>query len=200
MARARPPSFNVCRTLLSAQGHDVLALREPGGTALGEVVRGVVLEGRGAMDERAELLLFCASRAQLVAERIQPHLAAGGVVLCDRYADSTLAYQGYGRGLDLAVLRGILDFATRLVRPDLTIYFKIEAEAGLRRRAVGGGVNRLDAENLAFHQRVCAGYAALISEDPDRWAVIDAGQGIDAVSDAVRVLIAGRVPGGNTKN
>jgi len=127
---------------LKEQGRDVLQVREPGGTALGEAVREILLQGRGAMDARAELLLFCASRAQLVSESILPHLDAGGVVLCDRFADSTLAYQGYGRGLDIALLRTLLDFATRRRWPDLTLYFDIEAEAALARRVADSVAER----------------------------------------------------------
>lgn len=180
---------------LTGQGHRVLALREPGGTSIGEAVREVLLHhrGGGAMDARAELLLFCASRAQLVAERILPHLETGGVVVCDRFADSTLAYQGYGRGLDLALLRTLLQFATRELRPDLTLYFDIDAETGIGRRATGGGVNRLDAESLDFHRRVQAGYQTLIAAESARWAVIDARNDIDAVAEAVRTAVAAAI-------
>ncbi len=137
------------------------------------------------MHARTELLLFCASRAQLVAERIKPHLAAGGIVLCDRFADSTLAYQGYGRGLDLAELRTILRFATQGLTPNLTLYFDIDSETGMSRRASGGGVNRLDAESLDFHRRVRSGYLEMAAAEPARWVVIDASADIQTVFQAV---------------
>lgn len=121
---------------LREQGHEVLLTREPGGTSIGDRVRALLLEhsGESAMQPRTELLLFCASRAQLVAEVIRPWLTQGGIVLCDRYADSTLAYQGYGHGLDLPTLRTILDFATASLKPDLTIFLDLDPELGLIRR------------------------------------------------------------------
>ncbi len=180
---------------LRGRGCNVLALREPGGTAIGEAVREVLLHHRVdvSMDARAELLLFCASRAQLVAERIEPHLRAGGVVLCDRFADSTLAYQGYGRGLDLALLRSLLAFATRGIGPDLTLYFDVAPEIGLQRRAQGGGVNRLDAESLDFHRRVRQGYVELMAADATRWARIDAAAPLEDVSRATLACVTERM-------
>jgi dTMP kinase len=179
---------------LTAQGCSVLTVREPGGTQLGESVREILLQGRGGeMDARAELLLFCASRAQLVAERILPHLEQGGVVLCDRFADSTLAYQGYGRGLDLDLLRTILDFATCGRWPDLTLYFDLDVETALARRAADGEVNRLDSESVEFHRRVRAGYEQLAACDPRRWVTVDARQPIDAVEAAVLRAVESRM-------
>ena len=183
---------------LTAQGRAVLPVREPGGTELGESVRELLLQGRGGvMDARAELLLFCASRAQLVSERILPHLEAGGVVLCDRFADSTLAYQGYGRGLDLKVLRDVLNFATRERWPDLTLYFDLEVETALARRNADGEVNRLDAESLDFHRRVRAGYLELAARDPQRWCIIDARPPADAVEHAVNDAVAAHLAMGD---
>ena len=123
---------------LRDRGCDVLAVREPGGTSISEQIRDVLhsLDNR-EMQPRTEILLYCAARAQLVGQVIRPHLQSGGVVLCDRYADSTLAYQGYGRGLDLPTLRMILDFATGGLKPDLTFYLDIDVEAGLKRKKVG---------------------------------------------------------------
>ena len=161
---------------LSSLGHDVLAIREPGGTPIGDKVRAILMDRQNTtLNARAELLLFCASRAQLVADRIQPHLDHGGIVVCDRFADSTLAYQGYGRGLDLCTLRSLLDFATFGVKPDLTLYLDVDPHTGLLRRARDkGGMNRLDAEPIEFHERVRRGYLALAAEEPQRWVVIDA--------------------------
>jgi dTMP kinase len=134
------------------------------------------------MDARTEILLYSASRAQLVAQSIQPALEAGHIVVSDRYADSTLAYQGYGRGLDLEVLRAITAFATRGVLPDLTLYLDVAPEEGLqRRRAEGGEWNRLDAEASDFHRRVRAGYLELASSDPQRWVIVDAARPVEEV-------------------
>ena len=175
---------------LEGRGHSVLALREPGGTEIGERIRDVLHDHRHAdMDARAELMLYCASRAQLMAARILPHLERGGVVVCDRFADSTLAYQGYGRGLDVGFLRQLLEFVTRGRWPDLTLYFDIDASASLRRRAQGGEWNRMDAESEAFYRRVQAGYAALIAAEPARWARVDAAQSREAVGAAVRQCV-----------
>lgn len=171
---------------LESQGRRVLALREPGGTEIGERIRDVLHDHKHAdMDARAELMLYCASRAQLMSARILPHLEAGGVVVCDRFADSTLAYQGYGRGLDVNFLRQLLHFVTRGRWPDLTLYFEIDSAVSLRRRADGGEWNRMDAESEAFYRRVQVGYAELIAADPARWIRVDATQAPDAVGAEV---------------
>jgi dTMP kinase len=187
--------FRLLQDWLRQQGRDVLALREPGGTAIGEAVRDVLLHHKAgaAMHANTELLLFCASRAQLVAERIKPHLAGGGIVLCDRFADSTLAYQGYGRGLDLVMLRTILAFATQGLQPDLTLYFDVDPVIGLSRRASGGDVNRLDAEPSEFHTRVRRGYVMLADSDPNRWRVIDGNAAVSAVFERASQEIATRI-------
>ena len=146
------------------------------------------------MNPRTELLLFCASRAQLVAEVIRPHLEQGGVVLSDRFFDSTYAYQGYGHGLDIKKLRTIVDFATGGLMPDLTVYFDISPEEAItrRRRAslFGEEFNRLDAMELAFRERVYDGYRKLMKRDKARWAVIDAQQSIAAVQVELREVLA----------
>lgn len=172
---------------LHAQGNDVTQLREPGGTRIGDAVRVILHDHENNnMDARAELLLYCASRAQLIAERVQPRLAAGGIVLSDRFADSTIAYQGHGRGLDIAFLTTLLKFATRGLTPDLTLFFDMDVEQALaRRRTSGGEVNRLDTETLDFYKRVRAGYAALIAQSPARWLVIDAAGTPDEVTAAM---------------
>jgi dTMP kinase len=179
---------------LRTQGQNVVAVREPGGTRIGDMVREILHDrAHTAMDARTELLLYCASRAQLIAEQIEPHLREGHVVLCDRYADSTLAYQGYGRGLDMDFLRALLRFATHGIAPDLTIYFDVDPEHGLeRRRASGTALNRIDAETLDFHRRVRAGYHQLISENPGRWVVVDASQSQDAIAAQVREAVEKR--------
>ena len=128
-----------------------------------------------SMNPRTEILLFCAARAQIVSEVIRPQLEKGLVVISDRYADSTLAYQGYGHGLDLEVLRGILTFATGGLSPDLTLLLDVDVETGLARRQQGGGEwNRLDDYALAFHRRVRNGYLELAAAEQRRWVRIDA--------------------------
>ena len=180
---------------LRAQGRDVTQLREPGGTRIGDAVRAILHDHENAnMDARAELLLYCASRAQLIVEQVQPRLAAGGVVLSDRFADSTIAYQGHGRGLDIAFLTTLLRFATRGVSPDLTIFFEMDVEQALARRRTGGGeVNRLDTETLDFYKRVREGYGALIAQSPARWLVIDAAGSPDEVTARMIDAVQSRV-------
>lgn len=179
---------------LRQQGCKVLTTREPGGTAIGEQVRAVIHDlGNTAMHPRTEILLFQAARAQHVEQVIRPHLNSGGVVLCDRYADSTLAYQGYGRQLDLAALVTLIDYATGGLKPDLTLLFDLDVEEGLRRRARGGEWNRLDALDLAFYQRVRLGYGELVRAEPVRWVVVDASRTPEEVQDAVRVVVGERL-------
>lgn len=173
---------------LSARGYDVLATREPGGTRIGEQIRAILLNpDHTEMVPAAEILLFSAARAQIVQEVIIPHLRRGGIVLCDRFADSTLAYQGYGHGLNLEVLRIITAFATAGLTPDITFYLDIPVEEGLRRKAQAGKAewNRLDQQELAYHQRVQEGYRQLISAEPARWVIIDARGSIEAVHTQV---------------
>jgi dTMP kinase len=136
-------------------------------------------------------LLFSAARAQHVAQVIGPHLARGGVVLCDRFADSSLAYQGYGHCQDLEVLRIISRFATGNLVPDLTIYLDVPVEVGLRRKAGGSGDawNRMEQKEIAYHERVRAGYLAMAAQEPERWVVIDAAGDVAAVQSAIRERI-----------
>jgi len=169
---------------LRGQGHDVIYVREPGGTAIGDQIRQIVHDVRNVeMQPRAELLLYSASRAQLVEQVIRPHLARGGIVVCDRYADSSLAYQGYGRGLDLDMVQRIQAFATGGLTPDLTFYLDLDVEEGLRRRLASRAEwNRLDDQELDFHRRVREGYARLIAADTTgRWRVINAARSVDEV-------------------
>ncbi len=180
---------------LRGRGIPLLVTREPGGTEIGEQVRAILSDLKNtAMHPRAEILLFQASRAQLVEQMIRPHLEKGGVVLCDRYADSTIAYQGYGYQLvDLALLREIVSFATGGLQPDLTLLLDLDVEEGLRRRAKGGEWNRLDAYELAFYQRVRQGYHEMARAEPDRWVIIDAGKPPDQVQAAIRSVIMQRL-------
>jgi dTMP kinase len=171
---------------LRSQGFDVLLTREPGGTAIGEQVRAILTRlDNTEMNPRAEFLLFSAARAQIVHETIKPHLDGGGVVICDRFFDASLAYQGYGHQLNLEALRSITTFATAGMVPDLTLLLDLPVLEGLRRREQGGNWNRLDAYDLDFHQRVRDGYHALAKLDTQRWAVIDASQPFDQVREII---------------
>ena len=180
---------------LTAQGRDLVVTREPGGTPIGDQVRDVLHSiENSAMTPEAEILLYSASRAQLVGEIIRPALAAGGSVLCDRFYDSTLAYQGYGRGLDLEWLRTITAFATGGLKPDLTIFLDLESRAGLARRRSGGEVNRMDLQAQAFYERVREGYLALIAAEPERWVVVDGNRPVDTIQAELRRLVLDRLP------
>lgn len=179
---------------LRQEGYTVLPTREPGGTSIGEQVRAVLNRlDNEAMHPRTETLLFLSARAQLVEEVIRPALARGEVVVSDRYADSTLAYQGYGHGNDLQVLRQLLNFATGGLWPDLTLLLDVDAETGLRRRQSGGDWNRLDAYELQFHRRVREGYLQLAACQPERWVKIDAAQPAEAVQEEIRRVVTARL-------
>jgi len=172
---------------IEALGYDVISTREPGGTELGEVARALtrkpaifrrfhrVLTGVDwkATDPLAELFLMSAARAQLVGQVLLPALSRGGVVICDRFDDSTLAYQGYGRGLDLATLGAVNAVATRGLRPALTVLIDVPVEIGLRRKRAEVGHDAIGDEALPFHERVRAGYIALAAAEPGRWMVVD---------------------------
>ena len=181
---------------LRERGLAVLTTREPGGTAIGDRARAILLDHAASeMSPEAEVLLFSAARAQLVNEVIRPHLARGGVVLCDRFANSTMAYQGYGHGLPLDKLATITSFATGGLQPDVVAYLDIDVQAGLRRKQQhaqddGGQWNRMEAKALAFHERVRAGYLAMAAADPARWLVVDAGQSVDGVQEFLRGRVA----------
>ncbi len=177
---------------LRKEGFDVLLVREPGGTPIGDQIRAVLHDHANVgMLPNTELLLFSASRGQLVGEVIRPALERGAIVLCDRYADSTYAYQGYGLGLNVNALRVITAFATGGLVPDLTFCLDLPVAEGLRRKrmAYESGAsewNRIDARDLAFHKRVHAGYHELVKRDPARWVVIDATQTFEKVAGEIR--------------
>ena len=186
---------------LREQGCDVITTREPGGTRIGDGVRALLLNpDHVEMQAEAEILLFSAARAQLVGEVIRPHLARGGVVLCDRFADSTLAYQGYGRGLDLGALRMITSFATGNLVPDLTICLAVPVLDGLRRKrataaaAASDDWNRMEREELEFHERVRTGYLELARTDGGRWWVVDARQSVEQAQAAIRARVQQLLP------
>jgi dTMP kinase len=183
---------------LAAQGCDVLATREPGGTRIGDAIRALLLDpAHTEMQPAAETLLYSAARAQIVGQVIRPHLERGGVVLCDRFADSTLAYQGYGRQLDLDTLRRITAFAIGDAWPDLTIYLDLPVVEGLRRKQSCSQVewNRMEREQQEFHERVRLGYLALARAEPQRWLVLDGMQPVAEIQERVRTAVASRLAG-----
>ncbi|GMQ77620.1 MAG: dTMP kinase [Anaerolineae bacterium] len=168
--------------------YTVVVSREPGGTNIGEQVRSCLHDVNNRnMAPEAEVLLYSASRAQYVSEVILPALESGAIVLSDRYADSTIAYQGYGRGLDLKALRQIIRFSTGGLKPNLTFLLEIGVEDGLERREIGGAeMNRMDLQSISFYERVEKGYKALVAAEPDRWVIIDANRPKDVVQDDIR--------------
>ncbi|MGV8049373.1 MAG: dTMP kinase [Anaerolineaceae bacterium] len=175
---------------LCEQGYPVLTTREPGGTEIGDQIRQVLVSlDNQALQPRTEILLFLASRAQLVEEVIKPALQDGKIVLCDRYGDSTLAYQGYGHGLDLTFLRFMLAFATDNLKPDLTLLLDLDVEVGLLRKKREDEWNRLDAYEVSFHKRVQRGYYELAAQEPERWRVIDAAQSKESVQLSLRQVV-----------
>lgn len=179
---------------LRLRGWNVLTTREPGGTLIGDQIRAVLSDLKNTgMRPRTETLLFQASRAQLVDEVIRPWLASGGVVLCDRFADSTLAYQGYGHCVDLSELAGLIRFATGGLIPDLTLLLDVEVEEGLRRKRSGGEWNRLDAYDPDFHRRVRRGFLELAAAEPQRWITIDAGRSPDQVQADICAVVLKRL-------
>lgn len=171
---------------LQAHGTPVIYTREPGGTEISEQIREVILSTRNkSMRSETEVLLFSAARAQIVDQVIRPALAEGKIVVCDRYYDSTLAYQGYGLGLDLDALRAITKFATRGLVPDLTFYVDVPAEVGLARRHQAE-TNRLDHKDVDYHARVRNGYLELAKAEPHRFIVIDGTGTIEQVQEEIR--------------
>jgi dTMP kinase len=182
---------------LRACGHNVLTTREPGGTRIGDAVRELLLNpAHTEMRPEAEILLFSAARAQIVGEIIRPQLQKDGVVICDRFGDSTLAYQGYGRQLNLDTLRMITAFATGNLRPDLTICLDLPATEGLRRKRNAAGVewNRMEQEQLDFHERVRWGFLALAALEPARWRVLDATKPVAELAAEIRLQIEAFLP------
>jgi dTMP kinase len=181
---------------LEKEGHEVVLTREPGGTPISEEIRSVILDKKNTdMDPRTEALLYAASRRQHIVQKIIPALKAGKIVLCDRYLDSSLAYQGGARGLGIDNVLNVNLFATEGLEPDLTLLFDIKPEVGLARIAANSGreVNRLDVEKLPFHDKVRAAFLELAKRYPNRYFIIDASQSVDAVYKAAYHEIEARL-------
>ena len=178
--------------ILEAKGQALVTTREPGGVAVAEKIRDVVLDPKYTeIDEKTELLLYIASRRQHLVERILPALDRGEMVLVDRFIDSSVAYQGFGRGLKVVDIDWLNDFAIDGLKPDLTLYFDIEAEEGLARIAKSKerGADRLDRESVEWHRRVREGYLSILEKEPNRVRKIDASQPLEkVVADTLAVL------------
>ncbi len=181
---------------LKAYQRPVTLTREPGGTAIGDQVRKILLDpGNTGLVPAAELLLYAAARAQHLEELIRPELSAGKIVLCDRFSDATLAYQGYGRGLDRDMIGALDRIVTKGMRPDLTILLDIDAAAGLGRargRNNSRGLQaeaRFENEELAFHERVRQGYRELADREPDRFRIVDAAATPDEIQNRIRRIV-----------
>jgi dTMP kinase len=175
---------------LREKGYSVFPAREPGGTLIGERIRGILLDLRSAeMCHSAETLLFLAARAQFVEQVIKPRLAAGDIVISDRFADSTIAYQGYGHKQDLNVIQTLAGYAKNGLTPNLTFLLDLDAKIGLKRKTVTEEWNRVDAYPLEFHQRVREGYLELAKSAPSRWTIVDANQRWEKVQDTLRTEV-----------
>ena len=182
--------------VLEDRGVEVLTTREPGGVLIGEKIREVILDpSHTEMDPKTELLLYIASRRQHLVEKVLPALAAGKLVIMDRFIDSSVAYQGFGRGLDIDAIDWLNQFATDGLKPDLTLYFDIEVEEGLARIAANSDreVNRLDMEGLDLHRKVRRGYLSLLEKETDRIEKIDASLPLDQVIENTQQLLFDRM-------
>ena len=180
---------------LREKGHVVFPTREPGGTSIGEQIRDVIHDLKNVeMHPRTETLLYQAARAQIVEQVIKPRLAAGEIVLSDRYYDSTIAYQGYGHQQDLDQVRALVKYATGGLIPDLTILLDVDVEEGLQRKKKNNEEwNRMDDHAIQFYQRVRAGYLVMVKKEPKRWVVVDSGRRWESVQDELRKVIEGRI-------
>ena len=182
--------------VLEDRGIEVLSTREPGGVLIGEKIREVILDpSHTEMDPKTELLLYIASRRQHLVEKVLPALAAGKLVIMDRFIDSSVAYQGFGRGLDIDAIDWLNEFATDGLKPDLTLYFDIEVEEGLARIAANSNreVNRLDMEGLDLHRKVRQGYLSLLEREGNRIEKIDASLPLDQVIENTQQLLFDRM-------
>lgn len=187
-----------CRRLLARlheAGYDnAELLREPGGVEIAEAIRQIVLDARHAgLNERTEILLYSAARAQITSERILPHLQAGKIIIADRYVDSTTAFQGYGRQIDHEFVRAVNRFATQDILPQLTLLLDISLEeAEARQRRAGIAKDRLENEGREFHARVREAYLAMAQAEPDRFVVLNGEQAFDALAEQINAAVRQR--------
>ncbi|WP_414045435.1 dTMP kinase [Macrococcus equi] len=180
---------NEIKEVLSEK-YPVITTREPGGIKISEDIRNIILDDANAMDYRTEALLFAASRRQHLVEKVLPALNEGMIVICDRFIDSSLAYQGHARGIGMDDIRTINEFAIEGKYPDLTLYLRVEPEVGLSRiRENAREINRLDKETIEFHQHVVEGYDQLLSMYPERIKLVDAAQSVEKVlADCLEII------------
>lgn len=185
-------AIKIVKEQLEKEGHQIIMTREPGGTPISEQIRNVILDkGNTAMDYRTEALLYAASRRQHLVEKVWPNIKEGKIVICDRYLDSSLAYQGYARELGVEDILNVNMYATEGTFPDLTLLFDLEPEVGLARINANSDreVNRLDLEKLSFHHRVRNGYLELAKRFPDRYVIINAALPLEEVaSNALKAI------------
>ncbi|HET6465081.1 MAG TPA: dTMP kinase [Nitrospiria bacterium] len=175
---------------LTRHGHKVVTTREPGGTAFGEQIRRVLLSVKNRrLDPRAELFLYLASRTQHLEEVILPALKRGKIILCDRFSDATVAYQGFGRRLDMKVVRTAVAYAAKGLSPDLTLLLDLDVRLGLARVKDRGRSNRLDREQREFHQRVRVGYRRLARSEPGRLKIVEASQSPQDVARKIKKIV-----------
>lgn len=175
---------------LTRLGHAVVITREPGGTRFGEQIRKVLLSVQNhGLDPRAELFLYLASRTQHLEEVILPALKKGKAVLCDRFSDATLAYQGFGRRLEMKIVRAAVDYAAKGISPDLTLLLDLDVRVGLARVRERGRSNRLDREQNEFHERVRRGYLRLARMNPKRIRIVKASRDPEAVAREIKTIV-----------
>lgn len=179
--------LNLVKDFLEKEGYDVVVTREPGALELGQKIRNILLHYEGVVADRCEMFLFLADRAQHVDTFIKPSIQDGKVVLCDRYIDSTVAYQGYGREQDIQLLKDLNDIAVNSLKPDLTLLFDVSTETAQQR--VGSEKDRLESSGLDFHRRVRNGYLELQKEEPNRIKLINANNSIENVYEQTKNTI-----------
>jgi dTMP kinase len=177
------------KNYLIEQGYDVITTRDPGGTELGLKLREILLNHSGPIAPLAEMFIFLADRAQHVEQKIKPLLETDKIVLCDRYIDSTVAYQGYGRSLPVEQVNFLNDMATTKLKPDLTILFNVSTDVAMERVIRGGTQDRLESEMKEFHQKVANGYLEIAKKNPERFFIIDANLSIIEVSELVKIAL-----------
>ncbi|SRR5579875_987929 len=182
------------KVFLLKQGHEVALTREPGWGALGRLIRKMLLEEKDLdLDPLAELYLFCADRTQHVRDFIKPMLKEGYIVICDRFTDSTIAYQGYGRRIDLELVERVSKTAALSLKPDLTILLNLPVRVGLSRLEKRSGKTKIDEEPVEFHERVRSGYISIAQKEPKRVKVVNATRDIDEVQEEIRTVVLGRL-------
>ncbi|MBD2690498.1 dTMP kinase [Anabaena catenula] len=187
--------MEMCSLWLESQGVSVILTREPGGTELGSHLRRLLLEKSEdkPVGEVTELLLYAADRAQHIEQELKPNLAVGKYILCDRYTDSTIAYQGYGRGLSMSIINQLNNIATDGLESDLTIWLDVDVEVGLSRKRGQATLDRIEQETIAFHRRVQQGYTELAATYPSRIFRVDGSLSQEVVQNMIQEILKARL-------